>query len=43
MKKSDFSKEEFFEFKLKPEAMNKIRGGDVPTPPVEPPVTLPPK
>jgi hypothetical protein len=37
MKKSDFRSEEFFEFKLNPDAMNKLRGGDGPTPPPNPP------
>jgi hypothetical protein len=43
MKKSDFRKEEFFEFRLTQAAMNKIRGGDTPTPVYEPPVSPPPK
>jgi hypothetical protein len=37
MKKSDFRPEEFFEFKLNTDAMNKLRGGDGPTPPIKPP------
>jgi len=37
MKKSDFRQEEFFEFQLDPIAMNKLRGGDGPIHPPEPP------
>ncbi len=37
MKKIVFKSEEFFEFKLNPEAMNKLRGGDGIIPPNDPP------
>ena len=43
MKKSDFRSEEFFEFQLDPIAMNKLRGGDGPIPPTEPPIPPPTK
>ncbi len=43
MKKSFFESEEFFEFKLNPEAMNKLHGGDSPTRPPDPPVPPPGK
>ena len=37
MKKSVFLPEEFSEFKLNQETMGKLRGGDGPIPPTEPP------
>ena len=43
MKKFDFRTEEFLEFKLNPDKMNKLRGGDAPIFPTEPPVKPPPK
>jgi hypothetical protein len=43
MKKSDLKIEEFFEFKLNNESMNKLRGGDSPTDPINPPVPPPGK
>lgn len=38
MKKSFFKSEEFLEFQLNPDSMNKLRGGDGPIPPTDPPV-----
>jgi len=43
MKKYDFRPEELFEFKLNPDAMKKLRGGDGPIDPPDPPVTPPGK
>jgi hypothetical protein len=43
MKKSGLKMEKFLELKLNSEAMNKIRGGDSPIDPFEPPVLPPPK
>ena len=43
MRKSEFNEEKFLEFKLDPDVMNKIRGGDSPIDPIEPPVLPPPK
>jgi len=43
MKKSDIKIEELFEFKLKHESMNKLRGGDNPTEPINPPFPPPGK
>jgi hypothetical protein len=43
MKKYDFRQEEFFEFELNPNEMNKLHGGDGPIPPTEPPDLPPPK
>lgn len=43
MKKIHVKQEKFMEFELNPEMMNKIRGGDSPIDPTEPPAVLPPK
>lgn len=41
MKKFDFQTEKFDELKLNPDAMKKLRGGDGPIDPPEPPVRPP--
>jgi hypothetical protein len=43
MKKSDIKIEQFFDFKLNQESMNKLRGGDSPTEPNNPVIPPPGK
>jgi len=43
MKKSDNKIEQFFESELNQESMNKLRGGDSPTDPINPPIQPPGK